>query len=445
MTTSKTGQPNKPAPKKQNPATNQKTPAKAKVESESANGFGVLLANFFRGFGLFIASLWHQFFGVIGKVLKQGYDFVESWLLDGKKSLYGLAMTRIVLGITGFGLLFFNFNTRLYSFGAGAAWNLEAMVPKSDFPKIWIFSLFHDVMLNDSVYTLFYLLLMVLAVLFALGWRFKFILPVYFILWVSFIEANDMLGDQGDNMYRIALIFLFFADPAARISLDWRRRRKYQAKPETAWIVRKWKGEPLFDSQVSSLFHNLALVILTAQVCFVYVSGALYKAGGKPWQNGWAIYSPLMTDRFGTWPALSDLFTFWGPIVVMISWGSIIIQMCFPLMLLTRPTRIVALLAIMSFHVGIAVLMGLPWFSLTMIAIDFIFIRDRTWMSIGNRIGDSFRRSMLRARTKEPDEDDSEANAESEVKQEAGRESEVGTEKPATEEKPKVAVRDAVS
>lgn len=56
-------------------------------------------------------------------------------------------------------------------------------------------------------------------------------------------------------------------------------------------------------------------------------------------------------------------------------------------MLLTRPTRLIGLLGILSFHIGIAVLMGLPWFSLTMIAIDAIFIRDRTWgrLSAGTR------------------------------------------------------------
>lgn len=65
--------------------------------------------------------------------------------------------------------------------------------------------------------------------------------------------------------------------------------------------------------------------------------------------------------------------------VTIASWGSILLQVAFPLMLLTRPTRLIGLLGILSFHIGIAVLMGLPWFSLTMIAIDAIFIRDRTW------------------------------------------------------------------
>ncbi|RLP70672.1 HTTM domain-containing protein [Mycetocola reblochoni] len=295
----------------------------------------------------------------------------EAWLLDSKKALYGLAVTRIIFGLTGLGLLLSNFATRLYTFGSGSAWNGEASDPVSAFPSIWLFSSFHSVMLDDVAFTLLYLVLMVLAVLVTLGWRFNLVLPVYLVLWVSFIEVNDAVGDQGDNMYRIALFFLLFADPAARWSLDAGRRAR------AGWRT-------VLPTPISNALHNLTLVVLTAQVSFVYVSGALYKAGGDPWSGGYAVYNPLMTERFGTWPVLSDLATAWGPAVTAFTWGSIILQLCFPMMLLTRPTRIVALLGIMSFHVGIAVLMGLPWFSLAMIALDFIFVRDRTWRRLAS-------------------------------------------------------------
>ena len=62
------------------------------------------------------------------------------------------------------------------------------------------------------------------------------------------------------------------------------------------------------------------------------------------------------------------------------------LQMAFPFMLLRRGTRVIALAGILSFHVGIGVLMGLPWFSLSMIAIDAIFIRDETWKRMGTAI-----------------------------------------------------------
>lgn len=312
-----------------------------------------------------IAGFWAMVLSAVDRIS----SFVEGWLFGGKKALFGLAVTRILFGLTALGLLAANFSTRLYTFGSGSAWNGELAGPVSEFPKIGIFSAFHAAMGNDAVYTALYLGLAGLAVLFTIGWRFRIVLPVFFCMWVGFIEANDMVGDQGDNMFRIALLLMFFADPAARWSLDARRRAKSG----------EWFAHGSQFSIVGTVLHNLALVALTAQVCFVYASGALYKAGGAPWDQGYAIYNPLHTARFGTWPVLSDLVTAWGPMVVALSWGSIILQVAFPLMLLTRPTRLVGLVGILAFHIGIAVLMGLPWFSLTMIAIDAIFISDRTW------------------------------------------------------------------
>ncbi|WP_094770243.1 HTTM domain-containing protein [Microbacterium gorillae] len=323
-----------------------------------------------------------------GRLILRTGAWVEAWLLDSKKAEYGLAVTRILFGVAAVGLLVSNFRTRLYSFGSGSLWNGEGVAAKSDFPQFWLFSAFHRAMANDVVYTVLYVLLLALAVAFLLGWRTRAVHPVFFVMWVSFIEANDMLGDQGDNMFRIALFFMMFADCGGRLSLDARRRtrRGTVRRTTSAWY------------QAETLAHNLVLVILTAQVSFVYVSGALYKASGSPWSGGYAVYNPLSTDRFGTWPALSELVTAWGPAVTIASWGSIIMQLSFPFLLLSRPTRILGLGGILSFHVAIAVLMGLPWFSLGMIAIDSIFIRDRTWRTMGTGL----RRRLQAARQTVP-------------------------------------------
>lgn len=212
-----------------------------------------------------IGGLWAMVLSAIDRISA----FVGDWLFNGKKALYGLAVTRILFGVTAIGLLASNFSTRLYTFGSGSAWDGELAEPVSEFPKIWVFSAFHAAMGNDVLYTALYLLLGALAVLFVLGWRFRIVLPIFFCLWVGFIEANDMVGDQGDNMFRIALLLLFFADPAARWSLDARRRAKSG----------EWFAPNSQPALLGTMFHNLALVALTAQVCFVYASGALYKAG----------------------------------------------------------------------------------------------------------------------------------------------------------------------
>ncbi|HLS49783.1 MAG TPA: hypothetical protein VK024_07285, partial [Actinomycetaceae bacterium] len=50
--------------------------------------------------------------------------------------------------------------------------------------------------------------------------------------------------------------------------------------------------------------------------------------------------------------------------------------------LLHPVTRRIALLGVVAMHVGIAVLMGLPWFSLAMIAFDGIFVSTRTYEAL---------------------------------------------------------------
>ncbi|WP_248279014.1 HTTM domain-containing protein [Brevibacterium sp. 'Marine'] len=305
--------------------------------------------------------------------LAQGWNWLEEMLTGRYHATYGLAVTRILIGLTGLGLILTNFSARHYAFGVGSAWNGEIAEPKSDFPNIWLFSLFHRAVTVPPLFTAMMIGLALLAIVIILGWRTRIVLPIYLVLWVSFIELNDGAGDQGDNAYRMFMIALLFADTTRRWSLDARRRARNPEFPDNDGGQWRW---------ALIMANNLAIVVLAFQVCAIYMSGGLYKAGGEAWQHGFAVYNPLHTQQFGTWPVLSDLMTAWGPMVVAISWGSILFQCAFPFMLFNRYTRIIALLGILSFHLGIALLMGLPWFSLTMIAVDAIFIRDRSFAKV---------------------------------------------------------------
>ncbi len=139
------------------------------------------------------------------------------------------------------------------------------------------------------------------------------------------------------------------------------------------------------------MLNNLVVIVLVLHVAFIYMSGALYKAQGDTWAQGYAVYNPLHVDRFSVWPELADAITWWGPAVAAISWGTIIIQMMFLPMLATRTTRIVAVIGVMTFHIGIGVLMGLPFFSLAMVAVDAVLVRDRTWRAMGRAVRDRWR------------------------------------------------------
>lgn len=326
-------------------------------------------------------SVTVTFGGQVWKKLNSYLKLWESEVLDRRRASIGIAMTRILVGGIGFGLLATNFTTRLYSFGPGSAWNGEYGDPQSDLSALPILDIFRVASLNASLYTILYIALMVLSLLVMLGWRTRLSLLAFGALWVSFIEANDFLGDQGDNMYRIILILLLFTQCSSVLSLDARRRTKVGKSTRKVWGSEKRASL----SELSNLLHNLAIVILACQVFFVYVAGGLYKAAGLPWQNGTALYAPLATERFGNWPWLSELLTSNASVVAVLTWSSILLQLAFPFMLLAVPTRRVALVGIWCFHIGIGVLMGLPWFSLTMIAVDFIFIRDTSWVTLKRR------------------------------------------------------------
>lgn len=307
----------------------------------------------------------------------------EDLLTCRYRATYGIAVTRILLGLTGLGLLLTNFRSRHYTFGVGSAWNGEIEEPVSHFPRMFLFSMFHQVVATPWFFTLLYVGLAFMAILIVLGWRTRVVMPLYLVYWVSFIEINDAVGDQGDNAYRIFLLAMVFTHSSLRWSLDARRERlPSRGRSEDESAARDAGGHWALVT-----VHNLALVVLAFQVCAIYVAGGLYKAGGDPWAQGYAIYDPLQTAQFGTWPVLSDLLTVWGPAVVLMTWGSMLFQIAFPFLLFNRYTKIVALLGILSFHLAIGLLMGLPWFSLTMIAVDAIFIRDHSYRRLVRRLG----------------------------------------------------------
>ncbi|MFF1879523.1 HTTM domain-containing protein [Leifsonia sp. NPDC058230] len=314
----------------------------------------------------------------------------ESWIVDGKKATYGLAGTRILLGSAILGLLLTNFDTRFYTFGAGMAWTGQLQNPTSDFVSIWPFGMYLAAAPYPALSTAMYVACIVFAVLFILGYRTRLATIGMFVLWISIIETNDYVQDQSDNLVRIALIVMFFAAPADRWSLDARRRRKFTERSGIRSsrnpIVRWWRFQRVLPEWFTNIFHNFAIVALACQVAFVYVAGGLYKAGGTPWSGGTAIYDPLHVAQFAPWPELSDLVTSWAPAVAFATVLTLLVQVSFPLLLLRRGTRIFALVVMLCFHLGIAILMGLPWFSLSMIAIDCIFIRDATWQQVQGAI-----------------------------------------------------------
>jgi hypothetical protein len=171
-------------------------------------------------------DLLKQFAALLASLITRSLRVVELWLAGRKKARYGLAVTRIIVGLVGFVQLAANWSTRSYTWGPGMAWTSQLGWPASDLPHVWFFSVFTTINKSDATFTAGYLVLAALALVLAAGWRTKIVLPVYLCLWVGFIDLDSLVHDQGDNIYRMLLIYLLFADTSSRWSVDaWIRSR----------------------------------------------------------------------------------------------------------------------------------------------------------------------------------------------------------------------------
>ncbi|MDV9190160.1 HTTM domain-containing protein [Streptomyces sp. SR27] len=294
-----------------------------------------------------------------------------------------------------------------------------------------------------------YALAVLSAVLLLVGWRTRAVSVVFMAGVLSLLNRSVFVSDGGDNVLHLAAIYLVFTRCARVWSLDARRAAR-EARAASAgepprqdrvgpllWVVLGgfllattwfsevsgewwlpvllwvlWLGnglwwlvcryapeEPrtLLDA-LANLAHNAALVVIMAEVCLIYATAGWYKIQGSRWQDGTALFYPLHLDYFTPWPALSGLLGTSGIMVMLLTYGTVIVQVAFPFTLFHRKVKNVLLVAMMLEHAGIAVLLGLPVFSLAMISADAVFLPTSFLLALGVRAARG-RDRLLRRRT----------------------------------------------
>lgn len=319
-------------------------------------------------------------------------DRVEPWLLDRKKATYGVAVLRIGFGlILGVSLLA-DFRHRHLAWGAGRDW----AQPRVDTDSWWpIFDHLFGAGMPAWQFNVQYLALTALSILMVLGWRSRVVIPMVLVGYIGLTRANPFISDGGLHLFRIALVYLCLIDTSKRWSLDaWYRARR--PAPARRSLVPAW---------LENLLHNTGVVLLAFQVCLVYVASAMFKIQGNLWQEGTAVYYVLQLDEFATWPQITGLLDTRGLFIGVMTYLTVFVQLFFPFLLLQRTTRIVGLIVVTAMHLGIGLFMGLLHFSLTMIAIDAIFIRDVSYQAAFMRVQPLLdrARSALRLPARQPD------------------------------------------
>jgi hypothetical protein len=142
----------------------------------------------------------------------------------------------------------------------------------------------------------------------------------------------------------------------------------------------------------ANLAHNGTLLVIIVEVCLIYATAGWYKIQGNRWQDGTALYYPLHLDDFTPWPELSHAMASSGLMVMVITYGTVIVQVAFPFTLFNRRVKNVLLALMMLEHASIAVVLGLPFFSLAMITADAVFLPTGFLRWVGDRVSRRVRR-----------------------------------------------------
>lgn len=297
------------------------------------------------------------------------------WLLERRYSLRGTAIARALLGAIVVLELVRNAPDRRMAFGAGASWS-DPIRDGLDWPG-W-FGFWLD--LPAPAFDALYVVTILAAVATTIGLFTRAACVVTLALWLPLVTGAPMLGSGADTVLRIVLLYLCFADAGRYLSVDARRRAA--------------SGRPAGESWVGTLLHNVAVVLIAHQVVMVYVASALFKVESDRWMDGTAVYYPLHVEAFSPWMGEFDWLFGFEPFVFVATWGSMLVQLAFPLLLLHPTTRMLGFVAVTLIHLGIGVFLGIMSFSLAMIAADCVLVSDSTW----ERTAAGLRRRLRRER-----------------------------------------------
>ncbi|WP_223183497.1 MULTISPECIES: HTTM domain-containing protein [unclassified Streptomyces] len=362
---------------------------------------------------------------------------------------YQSAVIRIGFSLTWLFFLLREFPHRAELYGPDGPWSWEMANRLIADNRAFTVLLWSD---GRPWFEFVYAVAVLSAVLLLLGWRTRAVSAVFMVGVLSLLNRSVFVGDGGDNVLHLAALYLVFTRCSQVWSLDARRaareaRASRAGEPQgrdrvgpllwtvlggfllvTTWfsnvtgewwlpvllwvlwlgnglwwlVCRSAPGEPrtLLDA-LAHLAHNAALLVIMAEVCLIYATAGWYKIQGSRWQDGTALFYPLNLDYFTPWPALSELLGASGVMVMLVTYGTVIVQVAFPFTLFHRRVKNVLLVVMMLEHAGIALLLGLPVFSLAMISADAVFLPTPFLLALGVRAARG-RDRLLRRKGAEP-------------------------------------------
>ena len=204
----------------------------------------------------------------------------------------------------------------------------------------------------------------------AAGWRTSWLKWIAMIGHLSLMNRNPVITYGVDYLIASVLFLLCIAPTGRALSLDRVRevRRAKQLNLES--------NPDAFRSEWG--FACIRLVQI--QMCVFVLFSGLSKLLGESWLVGEALWFAVANNEFAFFPLSILAKNIW--LVPFLTYYTIIVELHYPI-LIWGSLRAWALSAAITLHIGIAVFLGLWFFSLTAISAHLIFLRPAWLKKLG--------------------------------------------------------------
>jgi hypothetical protein len=187
-----------------------------------------------------------------------------------------------------------------------------------------------------------------------------------FLLLTSMIHRNPFYANGEDLVARMMLFWGAFAPLGATCSVD-------------AWLRRRWGNA---NNELPEVWAIRAL-----QINFLLIYGVSlpYKFAQDPaWLAGDALHWTIASDMWWTRGSMAWTTLACGGIVrKLMTYGTIFIEALFPICVWIPSTRWISLAAIVSLHLGIAIMVpGVTLFTLMMVVGAMLFVPAEWWRRV---------------------------------------------------------------
>lgn len=285
-----------------------------------------------------------------------------------KEIPYSLGLFRIIFGLYIILIIVISYPQWGWFYGA------DGLVPFSEIgrgPHTWtIFSFSSSNLFTYGVFWISFLS----GILFTVGFFSRTSSVFLFIIFISLLHRNAYIINGQDQIIGMLLFFSMFAPIGSCYSLDYYFKSRKNLK----------KSEKISILNNQSLWIIRLMQIAIANVYLLSASAKLF--GENAWRDGTAIYYLSLSDRYFRYPNInffhSEIFS------IVMTYGTLIIEMAFPLLVWFHYTRPYVLSGIAMFHIGTLFLMPSTvfYFGLAMLVSLILFLPNDFTKSLVHKL-----------------------------------------------------------